>query len=167
MEANNNILIDWKKIETEVSFPIHQDLKDFYSSYRGNIKGIVNFVEAVFFEKTGNKKFDTWISFNRCEGNTKYELYSVKSSENAVKEILWAFEEWTGGNDFGHRAMIGQFDTNIGELLILFNNDTGKIEWIDCGYGYFDNYEDNPNGILANNIQDFLKKISSHLIDSL
>ena len=37
-------------------------------------------------------------------------------------------------------------------------NDTGKIEWIDCGYGYFDIYEENPNGILANSIQEFLEK---------
>jgi hypothetical protein len=50
------------------------------------------------------------------------------------------------------------FYFNIGEILILFNNDTGKIEWIDCGYGYFDIYEENPNGILANSIQEFLEK---------
>ena len=43
--------------------------------------------------------------------------------------------------------------------MILFNNDTGNVEWIDCGYGYFDVYEENPNGIIANDIDEFLSKL--------
>lgn len=159
----NTILIDWEGIETEVGFQIHQDLKDFYSRISGTkIRDVVNFVEKIFLEETGNEKYDTWISFNQCEGKVQYSLTLIKSLENAAQEIKYAFQEWTGGNDFGHRAMIGQFYFNIGEILILFNNDTGKIEWVDCGYGYFDVYEENPNGILANSVQDFLEKLCSH-----
>ena len=113
----------------------------------------------LFIQKTGNERFDTWFSFNECEGRLSYELYPIKVLENAEIEIEAAFTQWTGGNDFGHRAMIGTIDTNMGEFLILFNNDTGNIEWIDCGYGYFDVYEENPNGIIVNNIEEFLLKL--------
>ena len=54
-------------------------------------------------------------------------MFSTKNLEDAVDTIDYIFSEWTGGNDFGHRAFIGQFYVNIGEILILFNNDTGKI----------------------------------------
>ena len=47
----------------------------------------------------------------------------------------------------------------MGDFLILFNNNTGNVEWIDCGYGYFDIYEENPNGIIANDIDEFLSKL--------
>lgn len=83
--------------------------------------------------------------------------------ENAYKEIETAFTHWTGGNDFGHRALIGTIDTDMGEFLILFNNDTGNIEWNDCGYGHFDIYEENPNGIISNNIEEFLLKLDGRI----
>lgn len=154
------VCIGWQRIEETLGFSIHKDLKDFYSRILcRKINGEVDFVEAEFLEKTGNERNDTWISFNECEGKVEYSLSPVKSLETANEEIEYAFKEWTGGNDFGHRAMIGQFYFNIGEILILFNNDTGKIEWIDCEYGYFDVYEENPNGILANCMQDFLEKL--------
>lgn len=154
------IQIDWEKIEEHMGFAIHKDLKDFYSRDAGkDIKDIVDFTEAKFVIKTGDERNDTWFSFNSCEGKVEYTLELLsKNPQDAIDTIDYVFSEWTGGNDFGHRACIGQFYFNIGEILILFNNDTGKIEWIDCGYGYFDIYEENPNGILANSIQEFLEK---------
>ncbi len=159
------IQIDWKKVEDHMGFTIHKDLKDFYSRAAGkDIKGVVNFVEEKFIEKTGNERNDTWFSFNQCEGKVEYKFSLLPDKpESAVDSIDYAFSEWTGGNDFGHRAFIGQFYCNIGQILILFNNDTGKIEWIDCGYGYFDVYEENPNGILANSIQEFFDKFSADI----
>ena len=59
----------------------------------------------------------------------------------------------------GDRAWIGVIKKDMGDFLILFNNDTGNVEWIDCGYGYFDVYEENPNGIIANDIDGFLSKL--------
>ena len=75
--------------------------------------------------------------------------------EKADTEIKTAFTDWTGGNDFGHRALIGAIVTNMGDFLVLFNNDTGNVEWMDCGYGYFDVYEENPNGIIADSVDAF------------
>ncbi len=68
------------------------------------------------------------------------------------------FGDWTGGNDFGHRAYIGEIIINIGQISLVFNNDTGEFEWADFGYGYFDVYSENPYGIVADNTQEFLDK---------
>ncbi|WP_154694847.1 hypothetical protein [Clostridium botulinum] len=47
----------------------------------------------------------------------------------------------------------------------MINNDSGKVEWIDCGYGYFDIYEENPNGVVANSLQEFLDKCVDKRLD--
>lgn len=153
--------IDWQKVEEKTGFLLHEDLKNFYSRLVSaeRIKGILDIREDKFIIKTGNERFDTWFSFNECEGKTPYELYPADNESSAPESIYEAFYEWTGGNDFGHRALIGDIITNMGEFLILFNNDTGNIEWVDCGYGYFEVYEENPNGIIAKNIEDFLNKL--------
>jgi len=58
--------------------------------------------------------------------------------------------------------MIGSFFTEVGnDFLLLFNNDTGAIEWNDPGFGYFEVYEQNPYGIFANDIEEFYIKLSS------
>jgi len=48
----------------------------------------------------------------------------------------------------------------MGSILILLNNNSGKVEWMDCEYGYFDVYEENPNGVIANSLQEFFDKCS-------
>lgn len=161
----NTIKIDWANVEETVGFSIHSDLRNFYSRLicekQRNISGDFILKETDFIHKTGNERFDTWFSFNECEGELGYELFPIKDIEKADTEIETAFTYWTGGNDFGHRALIGTIETNMGEFLILFNNDTGNIEWIDCGYGYFEIYEKNPNGIIANSITELLTKLDN------
>lgn len=68
------------------------------------------------------------------------------------------FGDRTGGIDFGHRAYIGELLLNIGEISLIFNNDTGSFEWVDFGYGYFEVYEENPYGLVAHSAQEFLDK---------
>ncbi len=151
--------INWEQVEAHLGFCIHSDLKNCYTKIiHKTIEGQIDFVEKDFLEETGDERNDTWISFNQCEGYVPYELFPLGTSP---KDIEGAFTLWTGGNDFGHRAMIGTFSFNIGEISILFNNDTGKVEWIDCGYGYFDTYEENPNGILAQSISEFFRKLQT------
>lgn len=160
--GKNSNPIDWTKVEESLGFVIHDDLKDFFSRMgKKDISDIVDFRESEFIVKTGDKRNDTWFSFNECEGKTEYRLDTAVSAKTPVETIRYCFEEWTGRNDFGRRAMIGEFYANIGQILILFNNDTGKIEWIDCGYGYFDVYEENPHGVLANSLEEFLEKLNS------
>lgn len=60
----------------------------------------------------------------------------------------------------GNRALIGSIDASVGEILLLFNNDTGEIEWNDPGYGHFEVYEENPYGIFAEDIEQFIDKLS-------
>ena len=162
-EIQDTVSIDWMKVEETVGFSLHPDLKKFYSRFlcedRENISGKFTLIEDKFIKKTGNERFDKWFSLNECEGDLFYELYPIKNLEKAHIEIEHAFTYWTGGNDFGHRALIGTLVTDMGDMLILFNNDTGNVEWNDCGYGYFDDYEENPNGIIANSIEEFLQKL--------
>lgn len=166
--ATDTIKIDWQKAEETIGFSLHSDLKKFYSRLLCGEQKIISgdflLNESDFIKPTGNERFDKWYSFNECEGELPYELYPVKELENAHIEIEVAFTYWTGGNNFGHRACIGSIYTNMGDFLILFNNDTGNIEWIDCGYGHFDVYEENPNGIIANNIEELLMKLLNNHI---
>ena len=50
------------------------------------------------------------------------------------------------------------FYINIGQITLIFNNDTGRFQWVDFGWGYCDVYEDNPYGIIADTAQEFLDK---------
>lgn len=36
--------------------------------------------------------------------------------------------DWMRGNDFGHRAYIGEISLNIGQICLIFNSDTGRFE---------------------------------------
>ena len=49
----------------------------------------------------------------------------------------------------------------MGQLSLLFNNDTGEFEWVDFGYGNFDTFCHNPYGIVADNTQEFLNKFKA------
>lgn len=158
--SKNTLNIDWDKVEKSIGYTLHENTKDFFSRITAKkVNGRVNFVEKDFVIPTNNERNDNWFSFNDCEGMTNYSLYPATSIKNIADFIKKAIEAWTGGNNFGHRIYIGDLYMNIGEILILLNNDTGNIEWIDCSYGYYDVYEENPNGIFANNIQEFLDKL--------
>ena len=151
---------DWEEIETELGFQLNEGLKSFYSrAYERIIRGEINFKEADYIVPTGNDKFDKWFSFNKIKGKIEIKLNTIKSQEDAQTRINNAFYEWKGKNDFGQRFLMGNFYTKIGNILILFNNETGKVEWMDCEYGYFNVYEQNPNGVLANTMDEFIEKL--------
>ncbi|WP_160679791.1 hypothetical protein [Clostridium sp. C8-1-8] len=155
----NQRLVKWEIVENELGYEICDDVKSFFSRTSGGyIRETVHFKEDYFFKTTGNDKYDHWISFNGCEGEVEVSLNTPKSEENIESFIIKAFRDWTGGNDFGHRILLGDFGFNIGSILILLNNNSGQVEWMDCEYGYFDVYEENPNGVVANSLQEFLDK---------
>lgn len=152
---------DWQELEAELGFQLRDGLKNFYSkAYERIVRGEIKFNEADFLVPIGNEKFDKWFSFNKVEGVIEIKLNIIKSQEDARSRINNAYFEWKGGNDFGQRFLIGNFYTEIGNILILFNNETGKVEWMDCEYGYFKVYEENPNGVLANTMDEFIEKLS-------
>lgn len=150
--------ISWEQAEKKLGFCIHQDLKYYTQIINRTYKGYVDFVAEAFIEKTGNERFDSWF----CDGHDGYTTYTLEPLGSSIGAICASFDIWTGGNDFGHRAMLGTLqDRRLGQILILFNNDTGKVEWIDCEYGYFDTYEENPNGVLANSLSEFFDKLQT------
>lgn len=161
LEAQSgSVGIDWSRVEEVLEFPVHDDLKAFYSRLAcGRVSGTVHFTESSMLERTGDRRNDTWFSFNECEGDAAYELYLLSSPRDAVRRVKSAFTSWTGGYDFGRRARIGAMFFNIGQVEILFNNDSGRVEWMDAGYGNFENYEENPNGVLAKSVDRFLEKL--------
>ena len=151
---------DWQELEAELGITLHEGLKNFYSkAYERIVRGEIKFTEDDFLVPTGNEKFDKWFSFNKIKGDIEIKLNIIKSQEDATAGMNNAYYEWKGGNDFGQRFLIGTLYTKIGNILILFNNETGKVEWMDCEYGYFKVYEQNPNGVLANTMDEFIDKL--------
>ena len=158
--------IDWSVVEEDLGFELHDNLKDLYSrilgkgTSAGRAEGVMVFNPQVFVKENINR--DSWLE--DANGGRKYaqfDLFPLKQadSEYVCEFMQEAFEgDWTGGNDFGHRAYIGEILLNIGQITLVFNNDTGRFEWVDFGYGYFDVYEENPYGIVADNAQEFLDK---------
>lgn len=152
--------VDFLKVENVLGFKLNDEVKSFYSrAIVKKVEGFFNLRESIHIKLTGNDEFDHWFSFNNCEGKSEFELYPLDNLNNAEDFIRSAFDEWTGGNNFGKRIMIGQLYLNIGQILILINNETGQVEWVDCGYGYYDVYDENPNGVLAYTVQAFLDNL--------
>lgn len=56
--------------------------------------------------------------------------------------------------------LIGELFTGIGEISIVINNRTGAVEWVDCEYGQYEEYEKNPHGVLADHMDSFLQKLT-------
>ncbi len=159
--SSGSIDIDWNLVESTVKFGIHDGLKNFYSRLICNGQHSVEgkyFLEESKFMKPVKSEYDSWISL--ISGELYFDLYPLTSLNNYEKLIQSAFTEWTGGKNMGKRALIGSVYTDVGDILLLFNNDSGAIEWNDPGYGYFDIYEDNPYGIFAENIDVFYRKLS-------
>ena len=160
---SGTLKIDWSDLENTLGFPLHENFKDFYSriTASGKIDGRMKFVPGDFVKEYVSAE-DGWLD----EANGEREMcdYTLipfpetdgDSLREFVKEAF--FGEWTGGNNFGHRAYIGELILNIGEISLIFNNDTGAFEWVDFGYGYYEVYEENPYGIVAHSAQEFLDK---------
>lgn len=162
----NTVHVDWDKVEKAVGFLVHDNIKNFYSrGYGKYVRGSLNFNEEKMLIKTGDLRNDKWFSENECEGKISFEFYLLEEDKDNTVKIENAFNGWTGGNDFGHRALIGTLYMNIGSILILLNNDTGNVEWMDCEYGYFVVYEENPNGILAHSVDELFANFSQCLAE--
>ena len=159
--AGGTLHINWGLAETALGFTLHEGMKSFYSrvlcSQQQNIEGRY-FLEESQFSPPPNAEYSTWTEL--LAGELYFYLYPLQTLDNCENAILSAFTEWTGGYDMGRRARIGSIDASVGEILLLFNNDTGEIEWNDPGYGHFEVYEENPYGIFAEDIEHFLAKLS-------
>ncbi|WP_423227639.1 hypothetical protein [Paenibacillus filicis] len=151
----NSNLIDFSEAESALGFQLCSSIKSLYTRVYGcNGEGSLKSLMTI----PQNNKWDTWFSFNETERDRNEFFLEMPHSSQVVNEfIIKGFLEWTGGNDFGRRMMIGNLLINIGSIPILINNDTNQVEWIDCDYGHFEVYEENPNGVFANSIDDFLK----------
>jgi len=161
----NGVSIDFSNVEKNLGFNLHDDLKKFYSmAFVKYVRGDIKFKDKKFLVPTGNKEFDNWFSFNRCNGKIEVQLNLIKDESCVESTVEKAAKEWMGPYDFGRRFMIGDLGVKIGQILILFNNDTGAVEWLDCDYGNFGTLEKDPNGKLANSMEEFLGKLRENLV---
>lgn len=159
---SNTLNIDWAAVEENLGFALHAELKSFYSRITAkNVKGRMKYDAAELVKEYVNRE-DWLVGAHADFPNCEFELYPL---ENTKTDYVCQFfqnaffgEGWTGGNDFGHRAYLGELIINIGQISLIFNNDTGRFEWVDFGYGYFDVYEENPYGIIADSAEEFLAK---------
>lgn len=62
--------------------------------------GILNLRENIHIQQQGNR-WDTWFSFNNCEGNIEVMLNMADSEKELGDFIAYGFRELTSGNDFG------------------------------------------------------------------
>lgn len=155
------IQLDWSIVESALGFQVHDGLKNFYSKIRCDKRNCIRgtyHLNASQFIIPSNVKFAPWIEL--ISGEIDYALFPLCATENDSSFIQNAFIKWTGGFDMGRRAMIGSFYTDVGDFLLLFNNDTGSIEWNDPGWGHYEVYEENPYGIFAVDINEFYSKLS-------
>lgn len=161
--------IDWAAVEKSLGFALHENIKNLYSRIlggkgrRSTVEGVIKFDPKDFVKEYVSK--EDWLAdineVNAGRDFCEFELYLLAGSGTEYVSSFFgdAFKgDWTGGNDFGHRAYIGEIILNIGQISIIFNNDTGRFEWVDIGYGYFEIYEENPYGIIADSAQEFLDK---------
>ena len=159
--APNTLKIDWAAVEKELGFALHDTYKDLYSRITAKkVAGDMKFDPNDFVKEYVNE--EDWLEdSNDGAPECEFDLWSLEKTDTdfACRFFKDAFfGDWTGGNDFGHRALLGQLFLNIGQLYLVFNNDTGRFEWVDIEYGYYDDYEENPYGIVADSTQEFLDK---------
>ena len=144
---------DFLKVEEKLGFPLHEDLKDYLnSSYGINIEGIIlpNQIQPT-------DKWGSWFEFEEQNDKISVSLKSIENEKIDIESYIEkGFKEWTGGYDFGRRMNIGSLFDSRGDILLVFNNDTGKVEWIDCEWGCFGNLEEDPNGVLVNSIYELI-----------
>lgn len=164
---SGTISIDWQKAEATIGFALHENFKDYHSRIlinqhrRNALDGIMKFNPKSFVkEYTGSE--DGWLEgANANREFCEFTLFPLKKTDkDYIRDFVYNsfYGDWTGRNDFGHRAWLGEFILNTGQISMIFNNNTGKFEWVDFGYGYFDVYEENPYGIIADTAQEFLDK---------
>lgn len=165
--AAGTIKIDWLAVENKLGFKLHDNLKNLYSRVLGENNRFGYAKDYVLFDpeklvKEYVNKNDWLVDANGDSDETEITLFPLKQSEDDyVCEFFEKafFGDWTGGNNLGYRVYIEELYINIGQILIVFNNDTGRFEWVDFGYGYFDVYEENPYGIIADTVEEFFDKL--------
>jgi len=154
-KARYNKNIDFEEIDKKLKFSLNEDIKEFYrktnfSKICGNIKGN---------QIAETKKWGTWF-----EEDVNITLFGMENDETIESFFKSKCEDWTGGFDFGNRIWIGNLEDNRGDMLVVFNNDNGNVEWIDSEYGCFGNLEEDPNGILASSIDELIKILDNNTI---
>ncbi|SHJ39982.1 hypothetical protein SAMN02745163_01869 [Clostridium cavendishii DSM 21758] len=152
--------INFLKVEENLGFSLHKELKEFFSSfYFCEIQGVILPNQIKSTDKWGN-----WFEFEEQNKKIIVTLEGIESKAVDIEDYIKnSFECWTGGYDFGRRISIGNIYGSRGEILLVFNNDNGKVEWIDCEWGCFGNLNEDPNGVLADSLYDLINLLNENI----
>lgn len=152
---NNNI--DFVTTEKELGFEVHNDLKDFYQKnlFSDNIE--LN-IDKKYLEKSVNK--GNWFEESKnvyviLSGNEDLINFSSKFIRNFDQTTIYGSETHSD-----KRYLLGFLYDERGAMNLFFNNENGAVEWYDFEWGG-NNWEENPRGIISNNIQEFIKLLKT------
>ncbi|OGO84063.1 MAG: hypothetical protein A2Y22_03355 [Clostridiales bacterium GWD2_32_59] len=148
--------IEFKNVEESIGFELHRNLKEFWNSFCFNqIDGILHPSQIKLTEKWGN-----WFDYEGQNEEILITLLGIKVDDDISKIVHTRLSSWTGGIDFGKRIELGTIEDTRGDMILVFNNDTGEIEWIDFEYGQFGDLNKDPNGVLADSIEELLELLT-------
>ena len=156
----NSVSMDWKAIEDELGFPLHDGLKEYYTKIFSfdDARGFV-VLPKDFLIPTGDEKADYLLS--DLNDKIVFTLFVIPHEELAIPYIEEAFDKGGCGNKSTNRFLIGTltFDVET-DIFVLFNNDTGYVELHNA-------YEESPNeqiGLIAKSMDEFLEKLGEILV---
>lgn len=158
--SKNDMNFDFLKVEEKLGFAIHQDLKDFLNSF------YIRSIEGIIFPNQirPTQKWGSWFEFEEQNKSILLSLEGIKNEQTDIESYIeYSFNEWTGGYDFGRRMTIGSMYDSRGDILLVVNNDTGNVEWIDCEWGGFGNLDEDPNGILADSLCELINLLKDNI----
>jgi len=180
--AEPTAAIDFGDMEKSPGFAVHGKLKEFYRTVGEDaLFGAIHFRQLPHAEQWGD-----WFE-NENDPLIGISLYGTKGyvepplfysdGTPVPEEIDEEAEEDRANYDFaaefvnsfycrepqykgfGQRMIIGVIDDNMGRdgLNVLFDNETGFVEWSDTEWGDNRDYNDVPHGILAHSIDELLR----------
>ena len=140
-EWNKHNEIDFEKIEKELGFVVHNDLKEFYLKFdKRNINCIFN-------------------GINWFEDSDSLFVELISIDNNPEKDICNNFnQEAIYGNDKNNediRYHLGYLIDDRGYMGLYFNNKSGKIDFCDYEYGA-DSWNECPRAIISKSLKDFI-----------
>ncbi|MEK5163914.1 hypothetical protein NYE69_16445 [Paenibacillus sp. FSL R5-0527] len=152
----NTEQVDFSAAERELGFTLHPELQEYYGSfYFVELEGVIDESQV-----PPTDQWENWFEFNK-EFKLHIALQGLDPSQTMSEQLMYNYTAWTGGNDFGQRIWIGSIYANIGEILLVFNNQTGAVEWIDTEYGNFGDLQQDPNGMLTHSITELIQALKA------
>lgn len=142
--------IDFEKVEKELGFKVHPNLKDFY---------LKNDIPDCRFKIDKNSINCIFNGMNWFEESDSLCVQFLKIDKNSEQEIIYNFNQESiygdDENNFDIRYHLGYLIDYRGHMGLYFNNKTGEIDFCDFEYGA-DSWSESPRAVISDSVKDFL-----------